>query len=161
MRKQTTVDNLTKLKTALTELKAHPGLDNITGTVAGRTPNITTDAVNAQAKLDSIKSQIFVSALQAMRAASKTGGAVGNVSDREGDRMEATLAALGQAQGTDSFKKEIDKATQQLDLASERINRAFGEMYPEFSDAQSVSEKTASPSMEEIDAELRRRGMIP
>ena len=131
LRTDTMTDNLVKLKTAMQELKDDPGISNITGTLFGRTPNITNTATGAQAKLDSIKSQIFVSALQSMREASKTGGAVGNVSDREGDKLEATLSALAQSQGTSDFKNQLDKAIQQIDLANERILRAFKETYPE------------------------------
>jgi len=123
------IDNLDKLDSAITELSNAPGLSNITGPVAGRTFNITEAATNAQAKLDSIKSQTFVSALQAMREASKTGGAVGNVSDKEGDRLENTLAALGQAQGTEEFKKQLTKAQQQLRLSKQRIKQAYIDTY--------------------------------
>ena len=121
--------NLTRLDEAMAELEADPGLTNITGTIAGRTPNLTNQATGAQAKLDSIKSQIFVSALQSMREASKTGGAVGNVSNREGDKLENTLAALGQAQSTEDFKKQLAKARQQLRLSQEIIKNAYDEQY--------------------------------
>lgn len=121
--------NLTRLDEAMAELEADPGLTNITGSIAGRTPNLTNKATGAQAKLDSIKSQIFVSALQAMREASKTGGAVGNVSNREGDKLENTLAALSQAQSTDDFKKQLSKARQQLKLSQEIIKNAYTEQY--------------------------------
>lgn len=121
--------NMTRLDQAMAELESDPGLTNITGSIAGRTPNLTNQATGAQAKLDSIKSQIFVSALQSMREASKTGGAVGNVSNREGDKLENTLAALGQAQSTEDFKKQLTKARQQLRLSQEIIKNAYDEQY--------------------------------
>ena len=129
LRVGTMIQNIDKLDTALAELDADPGLPNITGTIMGRTPNITNTATGAQAKLDSIKSQIFQSSLQSMREASKTGGAVGNVSDREGDKLERTIAALDQAQGTPAFKDQLKKARQQLKLSKELIANAFEEQY--------------------------------
>ena len=126
---QATNQNLDRLNTAIQELHDSPGLSNITGTVSGRTWNLTNAATGAQAKLDSIKSQTFVSALQAMREASKTGGAVGNVSDREGDRLENTIAALGQAQSTADFKAQLKKAQAQLKLSKQLIQNAFDEQY--------------------------------
>lgn len=129
LRVDTVTDELAGLRKALVELHDHPGLNNITGPIAGRTPNITPSATTAQAKLDSIRSRIFVSALQSMREASKTGGAVGNVSDREGDKLENTMAALAQAQGTKDFRSELNKAMEKLDLSMERIRRAYTETY--------------------------------
>ena len=129
LRRDSVIQNLTRLDTAIGELATDPGLSHITGTIAGRTPNITNTATGAQAKLDSIKSQTFVSALQAMREASKTGGAVGNVSDREGDKLENTISAMGQAQGTSDFKKQLTKAREQLRLSKELINNAYEEQF--------------------------------
>lgn len=129
LRTASMVQNLDRLDTAIDELDKHPGLSHITGTVAGRTPNLTNTATGAQAKLDSIKSQVFVSALQSMREASKTGGAVGNVSNREGDKLEATLGALSQAQSTDEFKAQLVKVKQQLKQSKELIQAAYDEQY--------------------------------
>lgn len=123
--------NLDRLESAMQELHDDKGLPNITGTVAGRTWNLTNTATGAQAKLNSIKSQIFQSSLQAMREASKTGGAVGNVSDKEGDKLERTLAALDQAQDTTDFKKQLNKAMDQVRHSKELIQTAFDEQYGE------------------------------
>lgn len=121
--------NIDKLDAALADLNKTPGLENITGTIAGRTWNLTNTATGAQAKLNHIKSNIFTSSLQAMREASKTGGAVGNVSDKEGDKLERTLAALDQAQSTEDFKKNILKAQEQLKTSKAIIQRAFDDQY--------------------------------
>lgn len=121
--------NMDRLDAAMEELNNDPGLSHITGTLAGRTPNLTNVATGAQAKLNSVKSQVFQSSLQAMREASKTGGAVGNVSDREGDKLERTLAALDQAQGTKDFKAQLAKAQQQVRLSKQIIQQAYEEQF--------------------------------
>ena len=64
-----------------------------------------------------------------MREASKTGGAVGNVSDKEGDKLERTLAGLDQSQGTDDFKRQMGKAIEQVRLSKALIQRAFDEQF--------------------------------
>ena len=138
LRVDTMIQNLDRMDTAMADLDADPGLTNITGTIMGRTPNITNVATGAQAKLDSIKSQIFQSSLQSMREASKTGGAVGNVSDREGDKLERTLAALDQAQGTPAFKYQLKRAREQVKLSKELIQRAFDEQFGDVQDAPSA-----------------------
>lgn len=134
--------NLTRLNNKLTELEQDPGLTRITGTLMGRIPNITNLATGAQAKLNSITSEFFVSTLQSMREASKTSGAVGNVSDREGDKMERVVAALDQAQGTPDFKRELQKARVQLRLSMELIQLAFDE---QFGGVASAPASPASP----------------
>lgn len=128
--------NIEKLDTALKELDESPGLSRITGPIAGRVGNLTEDATNAQAKLDSAKAQIFISALQSMREASKTGGAVGNVTDKEGDKLQATLAALDQKQGTPQFRDELRKARHQLARSRQIIREAFTEQYGQSPEAQ-------------------------
>jgi len=149
LRVDTMVQNLDRMDMAMADLDADPGLSNITGTIMGRTPNITNTATGAQAKLDSIKSQIFQTSLQSMREASKTGGAVGNVSDREGDKLERTLASLDQAQGTPAFKVQLKKAREQVQLSKALIQRAFDE---QFADVQGAPAAAQSP----IDALLEK-----
>lgn len=137
LRVESMKQNIDRLDFAMDELHKDPGLANITGTVAGRTWNLTNTATGAQAKLNSIKSQIFQSSLQAMREASKTGGAVGNVSDKEGDKLERTLAALDQAQSTADFRKELKKAINQVRLSKELIQNAFTDQYGDAPESKS------------------------
>ena len=123
------VEGIDSLKTSLKELRMHPGLPGITGAVYGRTPSVTKNSMAAQAIYENIVNNVFVNALQAMRAASKTGGAVGNVSDKEGDRLEQTLAALSRAQGTSDFQKQVNKAIERLDVAKKNIQEAYNSAY--------------------------------
>ena len=44
-----------------------------------------------------------------MREASKTGGALGQVSDNEGRLLAASLGSLDQAQSTEEFTKQLNK----------------------------------------------------
>lgn len=133
-RVKTMTDNINQLADDMQSLHNDPGLPNITGPVAGRTWNVTDTATNAQNKLDSIKSKIFVTALQSMREASKTGGAVGNVSDREGDKLERTLVGLNQSQGTPSFQENLEKAITQLHNSRDILNQAFEDEYGSISE---------------------------
>lgn len=129
LRTETMTQNLDKLDAALVALDKHPGLPYITGTIYGRTPSLRDDAIDAQAQLNSITSQIFQDSLQAMREASKTGGAVGNVSDREGDKLERTMGALDRAQTTESFQNQVKKVRQQIKQSTAIIKAAFKDQY--------------------------------
>lgn len=59
--------------------------------------------------LSVLKSNIISSELTAMREASKTGGALGNVSDRESEFLSAALGALDQGQSPENFRKNLQR----------------------------------------------------
>lgn len=68
-----------------------------------------TDSFRMAAEIDELKANIFANELTAMREASKTGGAVGNVSDREGARLESALGALRIGMGQEAFLKNLQE----------------------------------------------------
>lgn len=98
------LDNVTK---AANDLKNHKGMSGAVGFRMGQEFIPGTDAADFAANLDSLKSKVFAQTIQAMRDASKTGGAVGNVSDREGARFESMLASLMQSQSEKQFKENL------------------------------------------------------
>lgn len=114
-----------QLKTQLTELRDHQGLDNVTGWLYGRTPTISQEGRNAQELLDSIKSQISVYKLQSMRDASTSGGAVGNVTEKEWPRLESAIAALGQSQDTATYKKRLNEVLKAIDESVNAIDNSY------------------------------------
>jgi hypothetical protein len=73
-----------------------------------------TDAYNYNADLDTLKSNIAFSALQEMREASKTGGALGQVSDKETALLQSTLGALKQGQSPANMKRNLKKIEDSL-----------------------------------------------
>lgn len=110
-------------------LKNSPGLSGITGGVMGRLPSARAASTSAQADLDQLKAKAGFEALQSMRDRSPTGGALGNVSDAEGRRLEASAAALAQAQGTDDFKLKLDRYIEDLERAKKSLKNAFDTQY--------------------------------
>ena len=92
-------------------------VDNIISKVNGWTTgwgswlaNIpSTDSANFAAELNTLKSNIAFGELTAMREASKTGGALGQVSDREGKLLESALGALDSKQSPANFRKNLEQ----------------------------------------------------
>lgn len=114
-----------RLATAANEALNHPGLGGITG-VRSLFPNIPGgEAADAQAKLNTLKSQVAFGVLQDMRNNSKTGGALGAVSDAEGKRLEANLAALENAQSEEQMKESLKKIVEYTEGAKERLRSSF------------------------------------
>ena len=69
----------------------------------------TSQARSFAAQLDTLKANIAFGELTAMREASKTGGALGQVSDREGKLLANALGALDQGQSPEQFKAQLEK----------------------------------------------------
>lgn len=122
---ESSTSGLNRMQVSANELLNHPGLKSITG-FRGAIPNVPgSAAADAQAKLENLKSQVGFSVLQAMRDASKTGGALGNVSDAEGKRLEANLAALQNAQSYDQFRTELQKILTFTEESKGRLRSAY------------------------------------
>ncbi len=105
------------------------GLNAITGVYGANTPNISAAARRAQATYDKIRAGAGFSALQAMRDASPTGGALGNVSNQEGAKLEQSVAAFAQAQDADDLRKVLRQYLIDLKMAQENVRAAFDETY--------------------------------
>jgi hypothetical protein len=77
-----------------------------------------------KALLDGVRANIGFDKLQAMRAASPTGGALGQVSDSENKLLQSTLGSLTQAQSREQFKYTLDRLeSQYLDIIHGKGNR--------------------------------------
>lgn len=129
-------DGLNRLAVVANTVLRHPGLPGITG-LQGKFPSIPGgDAADAAAQLETLKSQIGFGVLQAMRDASATGGALGAVSDAEGKRLEANLAALAQTQSLDQFKASLTQVIDYAEGAKGRLRDAFNLKHGSRSTAQ-------------------------
>jgi hypothetical protein len=123
--KNASVRDLDVLIGKVDELAKHPGLPNITGTIAGRTPNITNDATGAQAILDSIRAAGALSKITELRQNSPTGGALGNVSDRDIVLLKDAAATLAQSQGTPAFERHLADYQRLLTQTKQDIEEAY------------------------------------
>lgn len=110
-------------------LLADPGLKDITGLFGANTPNIGAAARRAQALYDKIKSGAGFAALQNMRLSSPTGGALGNVSNQEGSKLEQSVAAFSQAQNYDDLRNALRTYLVDLKVAKDNLLGAFDETY--------------------------------
>lgn len=115
--------------TVVQEERTHPGLPGNFGW-SGKLPNWPGgDAANANAKLEQLRARGGFEALNAMRQASKTGGALGSVSDAEGKQLQNSFAALQSAQGDANVKMELAKVLKQVEMSKQRINAAYERQY--------------------------------
>lgn len=118
-----------RLSKDLDELATHPGLSGISGLIYGITPAITKDARVALEKYKSILARGGFSELQAMRAASPTGGALGNVSNQENQYLRDAFAAIGRSQDTADLKTALESAANVARAAKQRVREAYDMTY--------------------------------
>lgn len=122
---QGSTSSMDRLAAAANEVLKHPGLKSIYG-LRGVIPNVPgTDAADAAALLNTLKSQVGFGVLQDMRNNSKTGGALGAVSDKENAMLQANLAALEKAQSFEQAQKSLEKIVAYADEAKGRLRGAF------------------------------------
>lgn len=122
----------TKINTLIKDLQTlrdHPGLDSITGIAAGRLPAITANGRAAQALYDKIVAEGGFQVLQDIRDASKTGGALGNISDKEGAQLKSAFAAIDRKQDAPDVRKALDEAISNAQGSKARIREAYDMTY--------------------------------
>ncbi len=106
-----------------------------TGIASSKIPG--TPAYNFKSQLDTLKSNIAFGALQQMRNASKTGGALGQISDAEERLLSSTLGALDQGQSPEQFKAQLQKIKDSINTwnqANQQYNGNVGPVNPNTGD---------------------------
>lgn len=113
----------------LKALRDDPGLENITGAIFGRTGSVTREGSRAQALYDKVVAKGGFQALQDLRDASKTGGALGNVSNQEGKQLTASFAAIDRRQDAADVRAAIDQAIADIEGTKTRVREAYDSTY--------------------------------
>lgn len=81
---------------------------------------------NFSAQLETLKSNIAFGELTAMREASKTGGALGQVSDKEAQLLQNALGALNMSQSPDNFKLQLQKIRDSITRWQKAVTQSGG-----------------------------------
>lgn len=91
---------------------------------AGKLPE--TQARYFAGQLNTLKSNIAFNELTAMREASKTGGALGQVSDREGRLLESALGSLDQLQNGEQLQVQLIKIAESIKRWQDAVSQYGG-----------------------------------
>ena len=111
------------------ELRDHPGLASITGGIEGRIGSIRGKSTAAQSLYDTLLSRGTLTSLTQLRAASETGGALGNVSNQDANLLRNSVGALDQSQPQETLQKKLDEYISDLEFAKENITDAYNKTY--------------------------------
>jgi len=109
------------------------------GSQLSRVPG--TPAYDLGRTLDTLLASAGFETLQEMRDNSPTGGALGSVTERELELLQATWGSLSQSQSKEQFEANLDRFNRQLQQSWERVNNAYQRDYgvPYFQDGQRPS----------------------
>lgn len=129
----------------LEALRDSPGLDSVTGFAAGRAPGLTDAGRRTVALYDKVVAKGGFQSLQDMRDMSKTGGALGNVSDRENTQLKASFAAIDRKQNATDVRTALDDLIKELQGGLGRLQDAYDLTYE-------YKRKTTAPAAGGVDA---------
>lgn len=140
------ISNIDRFSDAVRSVANDPALGKITG-IQGVFPNWPGGrAANVQARLDNVTSQAGFAVLQAMRDASKTGGALGQVSDFENRQLQNNLAALSRAQDEKQYREQLQKIIEWGDGVKQRLQAAYNQDYASIPKPNSSAQPTTVTS---------------
>lgn len=112
-------------------LKNNKALSKITG-VMGVLPDYPGgEAAYARAQQRNLISMMRMDTMTTLRAMSKTGGLVGNVSDAEGKVFETYIANLENKIGTEDFKSELNKVINYAKGIKTKLANAYKTQFPD------------------------------
>jgi hypothetical protein len=119
---------------AAQKLLKSPALDSILGNFQGNIPETvlgmsSQGAANALALLNTLIARGGFAELQAMRDASPTGGALGQVSDRENTMLQNAAATLVRSQDEASFRENLKAYIAELTNSKQRVQSAWQEQF--------------------------------
>ena len=121
---------LYNLRNTVDNLSTHPALGNILGVLDQfETTDVTPATTNARASYNQLFSQTAISQLQAMRDASKTGGAVGQVTEAEWDKLSNAALAMGLKQSPEDFKIGLANYKSTLNQIEEKLRGSYKSIY--------------------------------
>jgi len=101
-----------------------------TGWMGEKLSNVPgTPAHDLQQTLQTIRSNIGFDKLQEMRANSPSGGALGNVSDNEGARLESVWGSVVQSQSKEQLVKNLKRLKQATKESWDRVYKAYEKDY--------------------------------
>lgn len=106
------------------ELKAISGM---TGPTMAKVPG--TDAYTGSQKLENLQTRAFVTEIQRMRAASPTGGAVGNVTEREMGALSNIQASLKLGLKEEELRKQLKQYIESANRALKTIPNEYARTY--------------------------------
>lgn len=146
----------------------NPALDSIVGNIQGNIPEkalsvVSQNAANALSDYNELLAIAGFQELQAMRDASPTGGALGQVSDSENRLLQQSAFASSRTQDEAKFKQSLRNYIKRLEESKRRVEgayeRTFGNRFaPQRGKPAAPAQRQTPTGGSNIDALLKKYG---
>lgn len=125
------VSSLDRMSDTANSIINSPGFNGVAGLSVDRLKSIVpgTDAANTVAQLNTLKYEVAQNVLQTYREMSKTGGAVGQVSEGEQKMFMNNLASLDRAQSPEQMKQSLTRIVNFVQSSKQRLKTAYDAQY--------------------------------
>lgn len=91
------------------------------------------EAANIEAQIDTLKSQVGMQTLSAMKELSANGASgLGNASNKEYEGLQSSLSSLNQRQSTDEFRRSLQRIVDHSNKGQDRLKNTFKQTYPDY-----------------------------
>lgn len=134
------LDNLDRMIKEAEDIKNHPSLSLATG-LSSPFAIATEGGRNILSRIKTLLSKTGFNVLQEMRTNSPTGGALGQVSEKENEFLRENLANLDRWQGTPDFVDALDRIIDYARGAKGRLQQAYDDFYSDLGTKTSSSKK--------------------
>lgn len=116
--------NVDNMLNTIERIKKNPSLDDVLGSIEGAMPAMATswaddEEADAIALIETLGSQAFLSQLPNIKG-------MGQLSNAEGDKLQAALQNLRRNQSEKQFRTSLDEASRLLIKARENVSRRYG-----------------------------------
>lgn len=112
--------NIDNMLNTITRVKQHADLGDVVGSIEGRMPVLFgDDNADAAALLETLGSQAFLSQLPAIKG-------MGQLSNAEGEKLQAALQNLGRVQSEKQLKANLTEAERILGKVRANVSKRYG-----------------------------------
>lgn len=112
-----TIDNMLN---TIERVRKNPSLGDVLGSMEGRMPAIFSDEnADAIALIENLTSQTFMAQIPAMKG-------TGALSEKEGDKLQASLQNLSRTQSEEQFRANLTEASRLMLKARENLSKKTG-----------------------------------
>jgi hypothetical protein len=137
-------DDLDRMGILADTLRTDPNLKNAIGPWDSRMPTLFAKTGDIEARIENLKTLTGFNTLASMRGASKTGGALGAISDKENEMLQNAIAALASLnQSEKGYKEQLQKVKDFVAASKQRYIDAFKAQYPD-ADLSALYKKTST-----------------
>lgn len=111
--------NVDNMLNTVERIKRNPALNDVIGGIEGRLPAVSDDSTDAIALIETLGSQAFLSQIPNVKG-------MGQLSNAEGEKLQAALQNLGRVQSEKQFRANLDEAARLLGKARSNIATRYG-----------------------------------